>query len=250
MHHRRGTGRARQGIRLVPSVRRPTALTHGRRLANRRGGGSPWVTLTWRCIQYGARVPSLPLAPVLPFTDSARVAVPLFSPASTELGRRRRPAALTSVRRKNCLGREREPTARTSRRGLGPEPCGFSRLAVRAIDGTRHYRIAKRLLENGKDPDPALVADPGINLKSLLRWGAVSSVSISKGLGCGAFLPAPVLLPWEMPGRLLPRDAQYVEILRTHKGQHRDRAEPVRSFLEVRQQSAQRTRLTRVFVRL
>ena len=42
-------------------------------------------------------------------------------------------------------------------------------LAVDAINDPRPYMIAKRLLESGKDPDPAQVADPGTNLKSLLR---------------------------------------------------------------------------------
>ncbi len=46
---------------------------------------------------------------------------------------------------------------------------GTTFLAVDAINDPRPYMIAKRLLESGKDPDPAQVADPGTNLKSLLR---------------------------------------------------------------------------------
>ena len=46
---------------------------------------------------------------------------------------------------------------------------GTALLAVDAIDDPRPYMIAKRLLESGKHPDPAQVADPGTNLKSLLR---------------------------------------------------------------------------------
>ena len=80
------SGRARQGIRLLPSVRRPSELSpHKRRLAHRRGREASCDTLTWRSVQYVLRIPFLPLAPVLPSTDSAEVATPLCSPASTVL---------------------------------------------------------------------------------------------------------------------------------------------------------------------
>ncbi len=46
---------------------------------------------------------------------------------------------------------------------------GESLLAVDAIDDPRPYMVAKRLLESGRNPDPAIVADPETNLKSLLR---------------------------------------------------------------------------------
>jgi hypothetical protein len=80
------SGRARQGIRLLPSVRRPSELSpHKRRLAHRRGREASCDTLTWRSVQYVLRIPFLPLAPVLPSTDSAEVATPHCSPASAVL---------------------------------------------------------------------------------------------------------------------------------------------------------------------
>ena len=42
-------------------------------------------------------------------------------------------------------------------------------LAVDALGDPRAYMVGKRLLENGKSPDPAAVADPETDLKSLLR---------------------------------------------------------------------------------
>ncbi|WP_209425332.1 FAD-dependent oxidoreductase [Pararhodobacter sp. SW119] len=42
-------------------------------------------------------------------------------------------------------------------------------LAVDAIDDPRAYMLGKRLLEAGRTPDPAAVADPGVDLKTLLR---------------------------------------------------------------------------------
>ena len=59
----------------------------------------------------------------------------------------------------------------------GPRPgavsiwyfAGRDLLAVDALDDPRPYMIGKRLLESGRHPDPARVADPATNLKSLLR---------------------------------------------------------------------------------
>ncbi|MBZ0128637.1 MAG: FAD-dependent oxidoreductase [Rhodobacteraceae bacterium] len=45
---------------------------------------------------------------------------------------------------------------------------GADLLAVDAMNDARAYMIAKRLIEAGKSPDPAAVADPGTDLKSLL----------------------------------------------------------------------------------
>ncbi|KPQ07284.1 MAG: ferredoxin--NAD+ reductase [Rhodobacteraceae bacterium HLUCCA12] len=42
-------------------------------------------------------------------------------------------------------------------------------LAVDALNDARAFMLGKRLLEAGRSPDPALVADPGCDLKSLLR---------------------------------------------------------------------------------
>jgi len=42
-------------------------------------------------------------------------------------------------------------------------------LAVDAMNDPRAYMVAKRLIEAGKTADSALVADPGSNLKALLR---------------------------------------------------------------------------------
>ncbi|RKF12874.1 pyridine nucleotide-disulfide oxidoreductase [Roseovarius spongiae] len=42
-------------------------------------------------------------------------------------------------------------------------------LAVDAMNEPRAYMVGKRLIEAGKSPDPSVVADPGVELKSLLR---------------------------------------------------------------------------------
>ncbi|MDE2914738.1 MAG: FAD-dependent oxidoreductase [Paracoccaceae bacterium] len=42
-------------------------------------------------------------------------------------------------------------------------------LAVDAMNDPRAYMVAKRLIEAGKTPDPAVVADPSSNLKAMLR---------------------------------------------------------------------------------
>ena len=42
-------------------------------------------------------------------------------------------------------------------------------LAVDAMNDARSYMVAKRLLQMGKSPDAAAVADPDTDLKSLLR---------------------------------------------------------------------------------
>jgi len=42
-------------------------------------------------------------------------------------------------------------------------------LAVDAMNAPRDYMIAKRLIEAGKSPDSALIADAGSDLKALLR---------------------------------------------------------------------------------
>ena len=41
-------------------------------------------------------------------------------------------------------------------------------LAVDAMNDPRAYMIGKRLIEGGKSPDPAAVADPATELKSLM----------------------------------------------------------------------------------
>ena len=41
-------------------------------------------------------------------------------------------------------------------------------LAVDAVDDARAYMIGKRLIEAGRSPDPAAVADPATDLKALL----------------------------------------------------------------------------------
>ncbi|MGR3290052.1 MAG: NAD(P)/FAD-dependent oxidoreductase [Paracoccaceae bacterium] len=46
---------------------------------------------------------------------------------------------------------------------------GDQLLAVDAINDARAYMVGKRLIEVGKSPDPKLVADTAINLKSLLK---------------------------------------------------------------------------------
>ena len=45
---------------------------------------------------------------------------------------------------------------------------GDTLLAVDAMNDSRSYMIGKRLIEGGKSPDPAQLADPGADLKSLL----------------------------------------------------------------------------------
>ncbi len=42
-------------------------------------------------------------------------------------------------------------------------------LAVDAISAPRDYMVGKRLIEMGKSPDPAVIADPGTDLKALLK---------------------------------------------------------------------------------
>ena len=42
-------------------------------------------------------------------------------------------------------------------------------LAVDAINAPRDYMVCKRLIEMGKNPDPAVIADPATDLKALLR---------------------------------------------------------------------------------
>ncbi|MBE3640057.1 NAD(P)/FAD-dependent oxidoreductase [Mangrovicoccus algicola] len=46
---------------------------------------------------------------------------------------------------------------------------GGTLLACDAMNDPRAYMTAKRLLESGRSPDPALVADPQVELKSFLR---------------------------------------------------------------------------------
>lgn len=46
---------------------------------------------------------------------------------------------------------------------------GGTLLAVDAMNAPRAYMVGKRLIEGGMSPDPALVADPGVELKSLLQ---------------------------------------------------------------------------------
>ncbi|MEQ5827743.1 NAD(P)/FAD-dependent oxidoreductase [Sulfitobacter sp. NFXS29] len=46
---------------------------------------------------------------------------------------------------------------------------GETLLAVDAANDPRGYMVGKRLIEAGKSPDPALVADPQTNLKALLK---------------------------------------------------------------------------------
>ncbi|MDU8927623.1 FAD-dependent oxidoreductase [Alisedimentitalea sp. MJ-SS2] len=45
---------------------------------------------------------------------------------------------------------------------------GNTLLAVDAMNDPRAYMIGKRLIEGGKSPDPAAVADPSVDLKSLM----------------------------------------------------------------------------------
>ncbi len=46
---------------------------------------------------------------------------------------------------------------------------GDELLAVDAMNDPRSYMVGKRLIEAGKSPDPALIADPSLELKTLLR---------------------------------------------------------------------------------
>ena len=46
---------------------------------------------------------------------------------------------------------------------------GDTLLAVDAMNDPRGYMVGKRLIEAGKSPDPALIADPETDLKALLR---------------------------------------------------------------------------------
>jgi len=46
---------------------------------------------------------------------------------------------------------------------------GDTLLAVDAMNDPRGYMIGKRLIEAGKSPDPGVVADPGADLKALLK---------------------------------------------------------------------------------
>ena len=46
---------------------------------------------------------------------------------------------------------------------------GDTLLAVDAANDPRGYMVGKRLIEAGKSPDPALVADPDTDLKALLK---------------------------------------------------------------------------------
>ena len=46
---------------------------------------------------------------------------------------------------------------------------GDSLLAVDAMNDPRAYMVGKRLIESAKSPDPAIIADPESNLKTLLK---------------------------------------------------------------------------------
>jgi 3-phenylpropionate/trans-cinnamate dioxygenase ferredoxin reductase subunit len=46
---------------------------------------------------------------------------------------------------------------------------GDELLAVDAMNDPRGYMVGKRLIEAGKSPDPVLIADPAVELKTLLR---------------------------------------------------------------------------------
>ncbi len=46
---------------------------------------------------------------------------------------------------------------------------GDTLLAVDAMNDSRAYMVGKRLIESGKSPEPAAVADPASNLKALLK---------------------------------------------------------------------------------
>jgi 3-phenylpropionate/trans-cinnamate dioxygenase ferredoxin reductase subunit len=61
-----------------------------------------------------------------------------------------------------------------SRRGEGEAVSfwyyrGEALLAVDAMNDPRAYMVGKRLIEMGRSPDPALLADPAVDLKPLLR---------------------------------------------------------------------------------
>ncbi len=61
-----------------------------------------------------------------------------------------------------------------TRKGEGPGVSfwyyqGDTLLAVDAMNDPRAYMIGKRLIEAGKSPDPAVIGDPGADLKALLR---------------------------------------------------------------------------------
>jgi len=46
---------------------------------------------------------------------------------------------------------------------------GAELLAVDAMNNARAYMVGKRLIDTGTSPDPAAVADPGVDLKALLK---------------------------------------------------------------------------------
>ena len=46
---------------------------------------------------------------------------------------------------------------------------GETLLAVDAMNDPRGYMVGKRLIEAGKSPDPALIADMSVEMKDLLR---------------------------------------------------------------------------------
>ena len=46
---------------------------------------------------------------------------------------------------------------------------GDTLLAVDAMNDPRAYMVGKRLIEMGKSPDPAAIADPETQLKALLK---------------------------------------------------------------------------------
>ncbi len=47
--------------------------------------------------------------------------------------------------------------------------CGDRLVAVDAMNDSRAYMVGKRLIEGGKSPDKAAVADPATELKALLK---------------------------------------------------------------------------------
>lgn len=47
--------------------------------------------------------------------------------------------------------------------------CGDTLLAVDALNDAKSYMIGKRLIDMGRSPDPVAIADPGTNLKALLK---------------------------------------------------------------------------------
>ena len=46
---------------------------------------------------------------------------------------------------------------------------GDQLLAVDAMNDSRAYMVGKRLIEGGKSPDPALIADLGTDMKALFK---------------------------------------------------------------------------------